>query len=49
MSSRVETVAVADDVWEEVMMHMVLAVSHSQEQSFVSILGKLLSIGSPAW
>ena len=45
MPSRAETVAVADDVWEEVLKYMVFAVSHSPEQSFVGFLGKLLSSG----
>ena len=45
MSSRAETVAVADDVWEEMLKYVVFAVSHSTEQSFVSFLDKLLSSG----
>ena len=34
MSSRAETVAVADDVWEELLKYVVLAVSKSPEQSY---------------
>jgi len=46
MPSRVETVSVADDIWEEMLKYMVLiAVSHTPEQSFVGFLGKLLSSG----
>ena len=45
MSSTPEAVAVAGDVWEEIVKHMVLSVPHSQEQSFIGILGKLLSSG----
>jgi len=45
MSLRAETVAVTDDVWEEVMKHTLLSIFHSPEQSFVGILGELLSSG----
>ena len=45
MPSRAETVAVADDVWDEVLKYVVLDVSHSLEQSFVGLFGKLLSSG----
>ena len=38
MPSRAETVAVADDVWEEMLKYVVLAVSHTPEQSFVGFL-----------
>ena len=41
MPSRV----VADDVWEEMLKYVVLAVAHFPEQSFVSFLSKLLSSG----
>jgi len=45
MPSRAETVAVADDVREEMLKYVVFAVSLSPEQSFVGFLGKLLSSG----
>jgi len=45
MSSRLEAVAVAGDVCEEVVKHVVLNVPHSPVQSFVGVLGKLLSSG----
>ena len=45
MSSRSEAVAVAGDVCEEAVKHVVLTVPHSQEQSFVGVNGKLLTSG----
>jgi len=43
--SRPETIAVADDVWKEVMEHMVISVPHIPEHCLVSFLGELLSSG----
>ena len=43
MSSRRVTVAVADDVCEELLKHVMLTVPHSPEQSFIGVLGKSLS------
>ena len=43
--SRPETIAMADDVWKEVMEHMVISVPHFPEHCLVSFLGELLSSG----
>jgi len=45
MLSRSEAVVVAGDVCEEMVKHVLLTVPHSLEQSFVCVLGKLLSSG----
>ena len=37
--------AVADDLWEEMLKYVVFAVSHSPEQTFVGFHNKLMSSG----
>ena len=45
MSLRSEAVAVAGDVCEELVKHVVLTVPHCPEQPFVRVFRKLLSSG----
>ena len=45
MSPWLKSVAVSDDVREQVMKHMVLSVPHCLQQCFIGSISKLLSSG----